>query len=199
MRRPGYEVLMLLVPEVAVDVAAFDEVGMAPDVVDLAALARTRIASALTSDDSRCETIIIVRPSAIRARLALTMASLSASSALVASSRIKMRGLVISARADRQALALAARQVGRSLVNVSVIAAGQALDEFLGACQAAPPMTTSSKLASGLPEEIVSWIRPAEQEILLRHHAETATQMRDVKLAQIGAVDFDQSFVTAVE
>src|SRR5580700_1823893 len=38
MRRPGQEVLVLLMPEVAVDVAALDEVGMRADVVDLAAL-----------------------------------------------------------------------------------------------------------------------------------------------------------------
>src|ERR1700733_12819685 len=38
MRRPGCEVLMLLVPKVAVDVAALDQLGMAADVVDLAAL-----------------------------------------------------------------------------------------------------------------------------------------------------------------
>ena len=37
MRRPGGEVLMLLVPEVAVDVAALDELGVAADVVDRAA------------------------------------------------------------------------------------------------------------------------------------------------------------------
>ena len=43
--------------------------------------------------------MISVRPLAMRSRLALTIASLSASSALVASSRIRMRGSLISARA----------------------------------------------------------------------------------------------------
>ena len=41
----------------------------------------------------------MVRPRPIRVRFAFTNASLSGSSALVASSRIKMRGSVISARA----------------------------------------------------------------------------------------------------
>ena len=51
------------------------------------------------SDDKRWETMTIVRPCAMRSRLALTTASLSGSSALVASSRIRMRGSWMSARA----------------------------------------------------------------------------------------------------
>src|SRR5579863_4572312 len=38
MRRPGSEMLVLLVPEIAVDVATLDQLGVRPDVVDLAAL-----------------------------------------------------------------------------------------------------------------------------------------------------------------
>ena len=59
----------------------------------------TRMASARTSDDSRCDTTIMVRPRAISARLAWMIASLSGSSALVASSRISSGGRVSSARA----------------------------------------------------------------------------------------------------
>ena len=59
----------------------------------------TRIWSQSVSDDNGCETITIVRPRAIRNRLALTTLSLSGSRALVASSRIRMRGFGISARA----------------------------------------------------------------------------------------------------
>jgi len=51
------------------------------------------------SDDIRCDTTTMVRPSAIRAMLAFTSASLSGSSADVASSRISIRGSWISARA----------------------------------------------------------------------------------------------------
>ena len=75
-----------------------------------------------TSDDSRWALMITVRPRAIRAMLVLTIASLSASSALVASSRIRMRGSRISAR-DRDALALSAGEVGRPLVDLGVVAA----------------------------------------------------------------------------
>ena len=98
MRRPGLEVLVLLVPQPAVDVAALEQLVVRADIVDPAALEHEdRVGR--TSDDRRCEMMISVRPSAMRSRLALTIASLSASSALVASSRIRMRGSVISARA----------------------------------------------------------------------------------------------------
>ena len=59
----------------------------------------TRIWSQSVSDPSRCETMIIVRPLAMRRRLALTTASLSGSSALVASSRMRMVGSWMRARA----------------------------------------------------------------------------------------------------
>ena len=97
---------------------------------------RTRIWSHSISDDSRCETMIIVRPLAMRRRLALTTASLSGSSALVASSRIRMRGSWISARAIASRWLLAARQVGRAFLDIGLVAVRHALDEFLGAGKA---------------------------------------------------------------
>ena len=57
------------------------------------------IRSQSSNDDSRCDTITIVRPLPSRVRLAFTKASLSGSSALVASSRISSRGSAITARA----------------------------------------------------------------------------------------------------
>ena len=59
----------------------------------------TRIALASASIDNRCETMMTVRPSAIRRRLRRMIISLSESSALVASSKIRTRGLTINARA----------------------------------------------------------------------------------------------------
>jgi len=59
----------------------------------------TMIAWASVSDDSRCYTMITVRPSAILLRLVRMIASLSRSSELVASSKISMHGLVRGARA----------------------------------------------------------------------------------------------------
>src|SRR5215475_163370 len=41
--------------------------------------------------------------------------------------------------------------------------------------------------------------RTAEQEIVLQHDAEAGAEMIDVDLAQIVAVDFDQSLVVAVQ
>ena len=59
------------------------------------------MASEFTSEDSRWEITITVRPLAIRRMFSLTMASLSGSRALVASSRIKIFGSRISARRSR--------------------------------------------------------------------------------------------------
>ena len=105
---------------------------MLADVVDLAG-SSTRIASAVTSDESRCEMTIIVRPCAMRAILALTIASLSASSALVASSRMRIARIGDERARDRQPLALPAREIGRALVHDGLVAARQLVDEFLGA------------------------------------------------------------------
>ena len=57
------------------------------------------MASEFTSEDSRWEITMTVRPLAIRRMFSLTMASLSGSRALVASSRINIFGSRISARA----------------------------------------------------------------------------------------------------
>src|SRR5215475_1855753 len=90
----------------------------------------TRIWSHSTSEERRCETMTIVRPLAMRNRLAVTTASLSGSSALVASSRIRMRGSQIRARA------MAAREIGRALLDIGLVAVRHLLDEFLGAREA---------------------------------------------------------------
>src|SRR6202035_1977236 len=95
----------------------------------------TRIWSQSVNDARRCETMTIVRPDAMRVRLALTTASLSGSSALVASSRIRIRGSWIKARGDRDPLLLPAGQIRRALLDVGLVAVRHALDEFLGAGQ----------------------------------------------------------------
>ena len=140
---------------------------------------------------------ISVRPCAMRSRLALTMDSLSASRALVASSRISIRGSPISAR-DRQTLALTARQIGRAFLDEGLVAARQLLDEFLGPGE---PRRLHDLLEAGV------WLRggnrvadrTAEQEIFLQHDAKARAQMIDVDLAQVVAVDLDQSLVIAVQ
>src|SRR5712672_1996460 len=102
-----------------------------------------------------------VRPLAMRKRLALTIASLSASSALVASSRIRMRGSPISARA-----------VGGAFLYVGLIAARQMLDELF--CTSQPRGINDVFEArvrlcrsDGLAD------RATEQETVLQHHTQT--------------------------
>ena len=69
--RPG-----LLLPELLVGHAALEQLSCLPWPT-IWPLSSTMIWSQSRSDDSRCETMIIVRPSTMRTRLALTIASLS--------------------------------------------------------------------------------------------------------------------------
>jgi hypothetical protein len=71
--------------------------------VDQLAVLHDQIASAFTRVESRWEIITTVRPTAIRDRLRMKMLSLSGSSALAASSKIKILGLARRERAmDRR-------------------------------------------------------------------------------------------------
>src|SRR5713101_1662936 len=128
----------------------------------------------------------------MRSRLALTMASLSASSALVASSSIRMRGSPISARA------IASRWrwppdklVEPSWIKVSYPPGSRSMNSSAPASRAA--WTISSNVASGFAQ------RAAEQEILLQHDAEARAQKIQIDLAQIVAVDLDQPLIIAVQ
>ena len=89
---------VLQMPKIGIDITAFEQFLMRAAGVYGAAFEHEDLV-ALTSEERRCEITISVRPCAIFIRLALTMASLSASSALVASSSIRMRGSPIRARA----------------------------------------------------------------------------------------------------
>src|SRR5271169_195304 len=92
----------------------------------------TKIWSQSVKDERRCETMTIVRPAAIRNRLALTTASLSGSRALVASSRIRIRGSWISARAIATRCFCPPERLG-DLFDIALVAVRHALDEFFGA------------------------------------------------------------------
>ena len=140
----------------------------------------------------------MVRPRAMRSRLALTSASLSGSSALVASSRIRMRGSWISARAIASRWLLAAREVGRAFLDVGLVAVRHALDEFLGAGEARRMHRVRQRQARAAGNDVVA-DRAAEQEVVLQHHAEALAQMPQVDLAQIGAVDLQEAAVVAVD
>ena len=159
---------------------------------------RTMIASAETRDDKRCETTIRVRPCAILEILAVTIASLSASSELVASSRIKIRGLMMSARAMAKSLPLSARQVRRALIHESVVTARQLIDEFLGASETRGTHDfIEGRIGLGRHDVVAD--RTAEQEILLQHHAKAVPKVINIVFAHINAVDLDQPFVIGVQ
>ena len=158
----------------------------------------TRIASEFTSDDSRCEMTITVRPLAIRRMFSLTIASLSGSSALVASSRIRIFGSRIERARDRESLALAAGQIGRPFVDVRLVAARQPVDEFLGAGEPRrPDDLVEGRVRLGGRDVLAD--RAAEQKILLQHDAKAAAEMAHVVFAHVDAVDLDQALVVGVQ
>src|ERR1700722_4099194 len=123
MRRPGgCEVLVLLVPQIAVDVAAVDELAMGADVVDLAAFEH--------------EDRVGVHQRRQPVRHYDQRAALGDPHQVGVDDRLALRvegagGFVEDQDArvgdqragDRQALALSARQVGRALVDMGVVAA----------------------------------------------------------------------------
>ena len=135
---------------------------------------RTRIWSHSVNDASRCETMTIVRPEAMRDRLALTTASLSGSRALVASSRIRIRG-VNQGPGDRDPLLLSAGQVRRALFDISLVAVRHALDEFFGPRQS----RGIDRVRQGQPraprDDVVA-DRAAEQKIVLQYDPEALAQ-----------------------
>ena len=116
----------------------------------------------------------IVRPEAIRDRLALTTASLSGSRALVASSRIRIRG-VNQGPGDRDPLLLSAGQVRRALFDISLVAVRHALDEFFGPRQS----RGIDRVRQGQPraprDDVVA-DRAAEKKIVLQYDPEALAQ-----------------------
>ena len=85
------DMAILLRPQLLINLASFDQHVMRSNIDDLASL-NHQDHIAVGQKRRRWDTSTMVRPSAIRCRLALTMASLCGSSALVASSRMRMRG-----------------------------------------------------------------------------------------------------------
>ena len=110
--------------------------------------------------------MIIVRPLAMRRRLALTSASLSGSSALVASSKMRSARIGDEGARDRKTLALAARQVGRAFLDPGLVTARQPLDELLGTGKAGRAHRVLERQAGSAGDDVVAH-RAAKQEIVL--------------------------------
>src|SRR5580658_1034713 len=132
MRRPGEEVLVLLVPKIAVDVAALDQRAVRTDVVDPPAfehedrIGRDQRGQPVRNDDQRAA-LGDAHQIGVDDRLAL---GVERARRLVEDQDPRVGD---QRAGDRQTLPLPARQVGRPLVDEGVVTALQTLDEFLGA------------------------------------------------------------------
>ena len=99
---------------------------------------------------------------------------------------------------DGEPLLLSAREVGRTLVNVSLVTARQALDEFFGAGETAGvDDLVEGRVRLGGGDVLAD--RAAEQEVFLQHDAKAAAQMLEVVFAHVDAVDLDQSLIVGVQ
>ena len=93
-------------------------------------LSNTRMRVALRMVESRCAITNVVRPFITSSRAALTLASVTASSALVASSRIRIGEILQQCARDREPLPLAAGQHPSALAGIGLKSLLVALDEF---------------------------------------------------------------------
>ena len=99
---------------------------------------------------------------------------------------------------DRQSLPLAARQIRRPFVDVRLITARKPVDELLGAGEPRRPHhLIEGRVRLGGRDVLTD--RAAEQEVLLQHDAEAATEMTDVVFANVDPIDLDKAFVVRVE
>ena len=134
------------------------------------------MASHSVSDDSRWETITMVRPCAMCFRLALTSASLSGIERAGRFVQDQDAGIVDQGAGDRQPLALAAGEVGRALLDHRFVAVRQTLDELGGACQPGGVHRVGQGQAGTAGQDVFR-DGAAEQEVFLQHDAKVATQM----------------------
>ena len=127
---------------------------------------------------SRCAITKVVRPFITSSSAACTLASVSASSALVASSRIRIGGSLSSARAIESALALAARQhAGRARRHWLSKPSRIALDD-VERLRARAGVAHLRLGGVGLADPQIVGDRAVEQQRLLEHHADVAAQPR---------------------
>src|SRR4051794_21063055 len=178
-------------------------------------LSNTRMRVALRMVESRCAITKVVRPFITSSRAALTLASVTASSALVASSRIRIGGALRSARAvDR-----GCRSPPDSLrprppawgsdfffpppMNFSAFPrpalAGMGLEFLFAALDEFQRLRAAGGdahfLVGGvrLADAQIVGERAVEQQRLLEHHADVSPQRGQLQAADIHAVDLDDA------
>ena len=153
---------VLQVPQPGIDVAALEQFGVAPDVVNRAAfehedLVRRHQRGQAVRDDDQGAVPGDAQQIGVDDRLAV---GIERAGRLVEDQNAR----IADQRArDRQPLALAARQVGRPLLDEGLVTARQlSMNSSAPASRAA--VTISSKLASGLAAAIVSRIEPRNKK-----------------------------------
>ena len=189
---------VLLRPQLPIDRAAFEQHAMRAQSRRPCPAPSPGSESHSTRLAKRCETMTMVRPCAMRCRLALTTASLCGSSALVASSRIKMRGSWIKARAIASRCLCPPERLGEPFFDVGLVAVRHALDEFLGTGKPRRIHRIRKRQAGTSGDDVVA-DRCRGTEIVLQHHTEALPQMPKIDLAQIGAVDFYEAAIVAID
>ena len=151
----------------------------------------TTMRVALRMVASRCAITKVVRSFITSSSAACTLVSVWASSAEVASSRIRIGGFFKKRAGDRQPLTLAAGQETAALADDGVQACRGCVRRNRAPGRARSASSISSSVASGLPRGEILADRAVEQQHFLEHHADVPAQRRELHLAQVDAVDGD--------
>ena len=156
------------------------------------------MASDRTSEDSRCEMTMTVRPCGDAPDVVVDdglTVGIERAGRLVEDEDARIED---QRAGNREPLPLAAGKVGRTLVDMRLVAARKPVDELLGAGQARHPHDlVEGRVRLGGGNVLAD--RSREQEVLLQHDAEIATQMRDVVFAHVDTVDLDQPLVVGMK
>jgi len=123
---------------------------------------------------------------------ACTFISVVASSALVASSRIRMGGFFTNARAIERRWRSPPESIRPRSPTLAAKPSGLASMKS-SACAFAAAARISSSVASGRPTRKVLADRAVEQQHLLEHHADVSAQRRKLQAAISIAVDLDRA------
>ena len=99
---------------------------------------------------------------------------------------------------DRQPLLLTAREVGRSFLDIGIVAVRHPLDELVGAGQMRGAHDVGEVEPGAAGNDVVA-DRSTEQEIVLQNDAEPLAQMAQVDFLEIDAVKLEEPTVVAVD
>ena len=160
--------------------------------LDDAAVRNTRMRVALRTVASRCAITKVVRSFITSSSAACTFVSVTGSSALVASSRIRIGGSFSKRTRDREALAFAAGQHPAAFADTGLKAVRIGSMKS-SACARAAASRISCVGRVRLADAQVLGDRAVEQQHFLEHDADIATQRRQLEAADVHAVDLDRA------